>query len=75
MKSGLSQEEATVQFQELLHAYKVLSDPKERAWKGLHFWQSTFKVNGQHPIDASGTNIAQIYKKGGPNLWIKLSGD
>ena len=26
-------------------------------------WYSTSEVNGQRPIDASGINIAQIYKK------------
>ena len=36
VKSGLSQEEATAQSQELQHAYKVLSDPKERVWYDSH---------------------------------------
>ncbi|KAK7388875.1 hypothetical protein VNO78_23702 [Psophocarpus tetragonolobus] len=42
VKSGLSQEEATAQFQELQHAYEVLSDPKERAWYDSHRSQILF---------------------------------
>jgi len=42
IKSGLSQEEATAQFQELQHAYEVLSDPKERAWYDSHRSQILF---------------------------------
>ncbi|XP_027331403.1 DNAJ protein JJJ1 homolog [Abrus precatorius] len=36
VQSGLSQADATAQFQELQHAYEVLSDPKERAWYDSH---------------------------------------
>ncbi|KAG5027932.1 hypothetical protein JHK87_011446 [Glycine soja] len=42
VKSGISQEEATAQFQELQHAYEVLSDPKERAWYDSHRSQILF---------------------------------
>ncbi|TKY55033.1 DnaJ-like subfamily C member 21 [Spatholobus suberectus] len=42
VKSGLSQEEATARFQELQHAYEVLSDPKERAWYDSHRSQILF---------------------------------
>lgn len=42
VKSGLSQSEATAQFQELQHAYEVLSDPKERAWYDSHRSQILF---------------------------------
>ncbi|KAI9095051.1 hypothetical protein K1719_026515 [Acacia pycnantha] len=42
VKSGLSQAEATAQFQELQHAYEVLSDPKERAWYDSHRSQILF---------------------------------
>ncbi|XP_047180732.1 DNAJ protein JJJ1 homolog isoform X1 [Vigna umbellata] len=42
IKSGISQEEATAQFQELQHAYEVLSDPKERAWYDSHRSQILF---------------------------------
>ena len=39
---------------------------------GIDTWQSTSKVNGQRPNRAFYTNFAEIYKIGGPNLWIKL---
>ncbi|KAG7590085.1 DnaJ domain [Arabidopsis suecica] len=39
---GLSEAEATAQFQELVHAYEVLSDPKERAWYDSHRSQILF---------------------------------
>lgn len=42
VQSGLSQAEATAQFQELIHAYEVLSDPKERAWYDSHRSQILF---------------------------------
>ncbi|KAJ4713190.1 DNAJ protein [Melia azedarach] len=42
VQSGLSQAEATSQFQELVHAYEVLSDPKERAWYDSHRSQILF---------------------------------
>ncbi|KAH9722187.1 DNAJ protein JJJ1-like [Citrus sinensis] len=42
VQSGLSQAEATAQFQELVHAYEVLSDPKERAWYDSHRSQILF---------------------------------
>ncbi|XP_028805106.1 DNAJ protein JJJ1 homolog [Neltuma alba] len=42
VKSGLPQAEATAQFQELQHAYEVLSDPKERAWYDSHRSQILF---------------------------------
>ncbi|KAE9601918.1 hypothetical protein Lal_00040779 [Lupinus albus] len=42
VQSGISQSEATAQFQELQHAYEVLSDPKERAWYDSHRSQILF---------------------------------
>ncbi|PPD88191.1 hypothetical protein GOBAR_DD14895 [Gossypium barbadense] len=42
VQSGLSQAEATAQFQELVHAYEVLSDPKERSWYDSHRSQILF---------------------------------
>ncbi|KAL4382903.1 hypothetical protein GQ457_15G006230 [Hibiscus cannabinus] len=42
VQSGVSQEEATAQFQELVHAYEVLSDPKERSWYDSHRSQILF---------------------------------
>ncbi|CAK8563241.1 unnamed protein product [Lathyrus sativus] len=48
VKSGLSQAEATAQFQELQHAYEVLSDPKERAWYDSHRSQILFSDPNSH---------------------------
>ncbi|CAN8239764.1 unnamed protein product [Cochlearia groenlandica] len=42
---GISESEATAQFQELIHAYEVLSDPKERAWYDSHRSQILFADN------------------------------
>ncbi|CAM8995816.1 unnamed protein product [Rhodiola kirilowii] len=42
VQSGLSQSEATAAFQELVSAYEVLSDPKERAWYDSHRSQILF---------------------------------
>ncbi|OIW18519.1 hypothetical protein TanjilG_13271 [Lupinus angustifolius] len=42
VQSGISQSEATAQFQELQHAYEVLSDPKERTWYDSHRSQILF---------------------------------
>ncbi|GAB4845401.1 hypothetical protein Ancab_038808 [Ancistrocladus abbreviatus] len=42
VQSGLSAEEATASFQELVRAYEVLSDPKERKWYDSHRSQILF---------------------------------
>ncbi|KAK7330294.1 hypothetical protein VNO77_24484 [Canavalia gladiata] len=42
VQSGISQSDATAQFQELQHAYEVLSDPKERTWYDSHRSQILF---------------------------------
>ncbi|XP_044477250.1 DNAJ protein JJJ1 homolog [Mangifera indica] len=42
VQSGLTHEQATAQFQELVNAYEVLSDPKERAWYDSHRSQILF---------------------------------
>lgn len=47
VKSGLSQADATAQFQELVHAYEVLSDPKERVWYDSHRSQILFSDRNQ----------------------------
>jgi curved DNA-binding protein CbpA len=53
VQSGLSQAEATAQFQELAHAYEVLSDPKERAWYDLHRSQILFSDLGNSVLPNS----------------------
>ncbi|XVE56818.1 hypothetical protein DITRI_Ditri04bG0041300 [Diplodiscus trichospermus] len=42
IQSGISQADATAQFQELVHAYEVLSDTKERSWYDSHRSQILF---------------------------------
>ncbi|PON32638.1 TFIIH C1-like domain containing protein [Parasponia andersonii] len=42
VQSGLSQADATAKFQELVQAYEVLSDPRERAWYDSHRSQILF---------------------------------
>ncbi|KAI7737538.1 hypothetical protein M8C21_008841 [Ambrosia artemisiifolia] len=42
IKSGISQSEATASFQELVNAYEVLSDARERAWYDSHRSQILF---------------------------------
>ncbi|GAB2270103.1 hypothetical protein Dimus_005016 [Dionaea muscipula] len=42
VQSGISAAEATASFQELVHAYEVLSDPKERQWYDSHRSQILF---------------------------------
>ncbi|EOA33304.1 hypothetical protein CARUB_v10019953mg [Capsella rubella] len=51
---GLSEAEATAQFQELVHAYEVLSDPKERAWYDSHRSQILFADHGSAGGSKSG---------------------
>ncbi|XP_065878826.1 DNAJ protein JJJ1 homolog [Euphorbia lathyris] len=55
MRSGLSQAEATAQFQELSQAYEVLSDSKERAWYDSHRSQILFSdPNSTNSVPGSG---------------------
>ncbi|KAM1679277.1 hypothetical protein TB2_039153 [Malus domestica] len=60
VQSGLSQSEATAQFQELAHAYEVLSDPKERAWYDSHRSQILFSDRGS-AASASGSGIPNLF--------------
>ncbi|KAB2609452.1 dnaJ-like protein subfamily C member 21 [Pyrus ussuriensis x Pyrus communis] len=60
VQSGLSQSEATAQFQELAHAYEVLSDPKERAWYDSHRSQILFSDRGS-AASGSGSGIPNLF--------------
>ncbi|KAL6995075.1 hypothetical protein U1Q18_005209 [Sarracenia purpurea var. burkii] len=51
VQSGLSDADATAAFQELVNAYEVLSDPKERAWYDSHRSQILF--SGPNPSNSS----------------------
>uniref|UniRef100_A0A5B7BKA6 DNAJ protein JJJ1 n=1 Tax=Davidia involucrata TaxID=16924 RepID=A0A5B7BKA6_DAVIN len=51
VQSGVSESEATASFQELVNAYEVLSDPRERAWYDSHRSQILF--SGSTPSNSS----------------------
>ncbi|KAL1810743.1 hypothetical protein ACET3Z_020808 [Daucus carota] len=58
MRSGLSQEDATASFQELVNAYEVLSDPRERAWYDSHRSQILFSSSSNA---GSATSIPNLF--------------
>ncbi|KAM1295784.1 hypothetical protein ACFX2H_015531 [Malus domestica] len=60
VQSGLSQSEVTAQFQELAHAYEVLSDPKERAWYDSHRSQILFS-DRRSAASGSGSGIPDLF--------------
>lgn len=62
---GISESEATAQFQELVHAYEVLSDPKERAWYDSHRSQILFADHGS----SSGSKSRGMPGGSVPNLF------
>ncbi|KAF6165064.1 hypothetical protein GIB67_000648 [Kingdonia uniflora] len=52
IKTGIPEDQATSAFQELVNAYEVLSDPKERSWYDSHRSQILFsdaKTSGSVP--------------------------
>ncbi|KVI06460.1 DnaJ domain-containing protein, partial [Cynara cardunculus var. scolymus] len=51
IKSGVTEAEATASFQELVNAYEVLSDVRERAWYDSHRSQILF--SGSNPSNSS----------------------
>ncbi|KAG8388760.1 hypothetical protein BUALT_Bualt02G0158800 [Buddleja alternifolia] len=56
VKSGVPEAEATAAFQELVNAYEVLSDPKERAWYDSHRNQILFSSTAAAGGGASGSS-------------------
>ncbi|XP_027167339.1 DNAJ protein JJJ1 homolog [Coffea eugenioides] len=66
VKSGLSEAEATAQFQELVNAYEVLSDPRERAWYDSHRSQILFSSSSP----ATGNSANSVYV---PNFFSYFS--
>ncbi|KAJ4960570.1 hypothetical protein NE237_020480 [Protea cynaroides] len=55
MQTGAPEEEATAAFQELVNAYEVLSDPRERAWYDSHRSQILFS-----DANSSGSSSSEI---------------
>lgn len=58
-KSGVSEAEATAQFQELVNAYEVLSDARERAWYDSHRSQILFSSSA--PSSNSSNIVPNIF--------------
>uniref|UniRef100_A0A7C9AHH2 J domain-containing protein n=1 Tax=Opuntia streptacantha TaxID=393608 RepID=A0A7C9AHH2_OPUST len=52
VQAGVSADDATAAFQELVHAYEVLSDPKERSWYDSHRSQILFSQSGNSDSDS-----------------------
>lgn len=61
VQSGLSQDEATAQFQELAQAYEVLSDPKERAWYDSHRSQILFSDRSSSASNSPVPNLFSYF--------------
>ncbi|KAL8111120.1 DNAJ protein JJJ1 homolog [Apium graveolens] len=61
MRSGLSQDDATASFQELVNAYEVLSDPRERAWYDSHRSQILFSSSNNANSVTSIPNLFSFF--------------
>ncbi|KAK9278124.1 hypothetical protein L1049_027682 [Liquidambar formosana] len=57
IQSGVAQSDATASFQELVNAYEVLSDPKERAWYDSHRSQILFS----DPTSAASSAVPDLF--------------
>ncbi|KAF5187176.1 Dnaj-like protein [Thalictrum thalictroides] len=61
IKTGVSEEQATAAFQELVSAYEVLSDPKERAWYDSHRSQILFSDVKSSKSKSSVGSVPDLY--------------
>ncbi|KAJ9567326.1 hypothetical protein OSB04_003292 [Centaurea solstitialis] len=59
IKSGVTEAEATASFQELVNAYEVLSDVRERAWYDSHRSQILF--SGSNPSNSSSAVVPDLF--------------
>ncbi|KAM7480092.1 hypothetical protein LguiA_028305 [Lonicera macranthoides] len=57
VQSGVSESEATASFQELVNAYEVLSDPRERAWYDSHRSQILFASSNSSKSKSNSTTL------------------
>jgi DnaJ family protein A protein 5 len=71
--AGLSEAEATAQFQELVHAYEVLSDPKERAWYDSHRSQILFADHSSAGGSKSGGSVPDLFAFFSPTVYSGYS--
>lgn len=60
-KSGVSEAEATAQFQELVNAYEVLSDARERAWYDSHRSQILFSSSTSSSNSSNFVHVPNIF--------------
>lgn len=61
VKSGISEADATAQFQELVNAYEVLSDPRERAWYDSHRSQILFSSSAPSSNSSSSVYVPDLF--------------
>jgi DnaJ family protein A protein 5 len=61
--SGLSMNQATAQFQEMLGAYEVLSDPRERSWYDSHRSQFFYYSASSSCVKKSGNSASSSSTK------------
>ncbi|KAH7850678.1 hypothetical protein Vadar_001435 [Vaccinium darrowii] len=59
VQSGLSLADATASFQELVNAYEVLSDPRERSWYDSHRSQILF--SNSNPSNSSSSVVPDLF--------------
>ncbi|KAI8543186.1 hypothetical protein RHMOL_Rhmol08G0198400 [Rhododendron molle] len=60
VQSGLSSAAATASFQELVNAYEVLSDPRERSWYDSHRSQILFSNNSSSSSSNSSKSSSYV---------------
>ncbi|KAL8056876.1 hypothetical protein ABFX02_04G147300 [Erythranthe guttata] len=61
VQSGVPEAEATALFQELVNAYEVLSDPKERAWYDSHRNQILFSSTSTSAATGSSSFVPDVF--------------
>ncbi|GKE89778.1 DnaJ protein JJJ1, partial [Tanacetum coccineum] len=61
IKSGVTEAEATASFQELVNAYEVLSDARERAWYDSHRSQILFSGKNTSKSSSSSSSVPDLF--------------
>ncbi|XP_009788038.1 DNAJ protein JJJ1 homolog [Nicotiana sylvestris] len=61
VKSGVPESEATAAFQELVNAYEVLSDARERAWYDSHRSQILFSSNSGPTNSSNSGSVPDLF--------------
>lgn len=60
-QAGISEKEANAAFQELVNAYEVLSDPKERSWYDSHRNKILFSEPGKGSSSSSAQSVPDLF--------------